>query len=108
MGTQRKGDKSAIHNKLIQAFSIRPTMMASFPPVKMSKKNKKTEKNMPFTAVSHKSWFIQTKADGIQGFSSSPFSRSYHEHEVGNHDQSFANLRQKIIFPFDFPPYLAL
>ena len=37
------------------------TMMASFLPVTVSKKNKQTEKNKPFIAVSHKLTLIQKK-----------------------------------------------
>ena len=50
MGTPRKCDKSAF--KTNNAFDS--TMMASFLPVIVSKKNKQTEKNMSLIAVSHK------------------------------------------------------
>ena len=35
-------------------------------------------------------WFIQTKADGIQALQGQilPFSRPYHEHELGCHDKN--------------------
>ena len=42
-------------------------------------------------------WFIQTKADGIQGFSKyfkakfRHFQGPYNEHELGSHDKNFDN-----------------
>ena len=50
MGTPRIGDKNAIQSKLL----FYSTMMASFLPVIVSKKNKQTEKNISFIAVYHK------------------------------------------------------
>ena len=50
MGTLGKGDISAIQSKLL----FNSTMMASFLPVIVSKKNKQPEKNMSFIAVYHK------------------------------------------------------
>ena len=52
MGTPRKGDKSAIH-------TFNSTMMASFLQV-IAKKNKQTEKKMPFN-IRHKSWKKNTQ-----------------------------------------------
>ena len=50
MGTLGKGDKSVIQRKLL----FNSTIMASFLPVIVSKKNKQTEKDMSFIAVYHK------------------------------------------------------
>ena len=50
MGTPRKGDK--VPFKTNNAFNS--TMMASFLPVIVSKRNKQTEKNMLLIPVSHK------------------------------------------------------
>ena len=53
MGTPRNGDKSAIQN------TFNSTMMASFVPIIVSKKNKQTDKSMFFIVQcltnSHKS-----------------------------------------------------
>ena len=50
MGTPGKGDKRALKTNNV----FNSTMMASFIPVIVNKKNKQTEKNMYFIAVSHK------------------------------------------------------
>ena len=51
VGTPGKCDQSAIQSK---NYFFNSTMMASFLPVIVSKKNKQTEKNMYFIAVYHK------------------------------------------------------